>query len=191
MSYRERRREAHTQAEQKRRDAIKKGYDYLMDLVPTNNSDGDADEAEDKVSKAAVLQRAIDYIGQVQGQKRQREEELAMLKKEVVALEIMKNNYESLVEAHQNQQRLQRQQQRPKSSPSYVPAEVKAKAFTRFMDRLFDSFNAQVGVDNFSELSGGVFAWFEESCKPQQLQDVMYETLSEVQQEYNRQQVPE
>ena len=35
MSYKERRREAHTQAEQKRRDAIKKGYDYLQDLVPT------------------------------------------------------------------------------------------------------------------------------------------------------------
>ena len=35
LSYKERRREAHTQAEQKRRDAIKKGYDYLQDLVPT------------------------------------------------------------------------------------------------------------------------------------------------------------
>lgn len=35
MSYKERRREAHTQAEQKRRDAIKKGYDTLQELVPT------------------------------------------------------------------------------------------------------------------------------------------------------------
>lgn len=35
MSYKERRREAHTQAEQKRRDAIKKGYDSLQELVPT------------------------------------------------------------------------------------------------------------------------------------------------------------
>jgi MAX-like protein X len=35
MSYKERRREAHTQAEQKRRDAIKKGYDHLQELVPT------------------------------------------------------------------------------------------------------------------------------------------------------------
>lgn len=30
LSYKERRREAHTQAEQKRRDAIKKGYEYLQ-----------------------------------------------------------------------------------------------------------------------------------------------------------------
>lgn len=35
LSYKERRREAHTQAEQKRRDAIKKGYDTLQCLVPT------------------------------------------------------------------------------------------------------------------------------------------------------------
>lgn len=35
LSYKDRRREAHTQAEQKRRDAIKKGYDTLQELVPT------------------------------------------------------------------------------------------------------------------------------------------------------------
>ena len=36
QSYRDRRREAHTQAEQKRRDAIKKGYDYLQGMISTN-----------------------------------------------------------------------------------------------------------------------------------------------------------
>lgn len=35
LSLKERRREAHTQAEQKRRDAIKKGYDSLQELVPS------------------------------------------------------------------------------------------------------------------------------------------------------------
>ena len=35
QSYRDRRREAHTQAEQKRRDAIKKGYDYLQGIFST------------------------------------------------------------------------------------------------------------------------------------------------------------
>ena len=40
-SYKDRRREAHTQAEQKRRDAIKKGYDELQMLVPScQQSDG-------------------------------------------------------------------------------------------------------------------------------------------------------
>ena len=35
QTYKDRRREAHTQAEQKRRDAIKKGYDELQMLVPS------------------------------------------------------------------------------------------------------------------------------------------------------------
>lgn len=36
LSYKERRREAHTQAEQKRRDAIKRGYDTLS-VSPSAN----------------------------------------------------------------------------------------------------------------------------------------------------------
>jgi MAX-like protein X len=59
MSYKERRREAHTQAEQKRRDAIKKGYDTLQDLVPTCQQN---DTSGYKLSKATVLQKSIDYI---------------------------------------------------------------------------------------------------------------------------------
>lgn len=60
MSYKERRREAHTQAEQKRRNAINKGYDSLQDLVPTcqNSEQGQGY----KMSKATVLQKSIDYI---------------------------------------------------------------------------------------------------------------------------------
>lgn len=59
LSYKERRREAHTQAEQKRRDAIKKGYDSLQDLVPTCQQN---DTSGYKMSKATVLQKSIDYI---------------------------------------------------------------------------------------------------------------------------------
>lgn len=51
LSYKERRREAHTQAEQKRRDAIKRGYDALQDLVPTCQQN---DASGYKLSKATV-----------------------------------------------------------------------------------------------------------------------------------------
>lgn len=51
MSYKERRREAHTQAEQKRRDAIKRGYDTLQDLVPTCQQN---ETSGYKLSKATV-----------------------------------------------------------------------------------------------------------------------------------------
>ena len=62
MSYKERRREAHTQAEQKRRDAIKKGYEYLQDLIPGINEDGASSASNAKASKAVVLQKAIEHI---------------------------------------------------------------------------------------------------------------------------------
>ena len=62
LSYKERRREAHTQAEQKRRDSIKKGYEYLQDLVPSINEDTSPSASNAKASKAVVLQKAIGEI---------------------------------------------------------------------------------------------------------------------------------
>ena len=39
------------------------------------------------------------------------------------------------------------------------------------MDSLFQSFNQQVSMNNFAELSGCVFSWIEEQCKPGDLQE--------------------
>lgn len=55
VSYKERRREAHTFAEQKRRDAIKKGYEDLQTIVPTCQQAGNLGTG--KLSKAVILQR--------------------------------------------------------------------------------------------------------------------------------------
>ena len=76
------------QAEQKRRDAIKKGYEYLQELVPTISSEIESSNA--KASKAVVLQKAIDYIQHVETQKKNQEGDLNCLKKELAALEIMR-----------------------------------------------------------------------------------------------------
>ena len=54
-SSKDRRREAHTHAEQKRRDAIKQGYERLTEIVPTCQQ-GDGPSTA-KLSKAVVLQR--------------------------------------------------------------------------------------------------------------------------------------
>ena len=47
------------------------------------------------------------------------------------------------------------------------------------MDSLFQSFNQQVSMNNFAELSGCVFSWIEEQCKPGDLQDLMYAILKQ------------
>ncbi|KAL7977010.1 hypothetical protein Chor_008959 [Crotalus horridus] len=59
-SYKDRRRRAHTQAEQKRRDAIKKGYDDLQAIVPTCQQQ-DFSIGSQKLSKAIVLQKSENY----------------------------------------------------------------------------------------------------------------------------------
>ncbi|CAL8082439.1 unnamed protein product [Orchesella dallaii] len=169
MSYKERRREAHTQAEQKRRDAIKKGYDSLQDLVPmcqqTDSLSGY------KLSKATILQKSIDYIQYLLQQKKKQEDELAALRKEVVALQIMKVNYEQIVKAHQNQ---------PGNAALQVSDEVKFQVFQAVMDSLFVSFNGGMSVANFTELSACVFSWLEEHCKPQILREMVLGILQQL-----------
>lgn len=184
ISYKERRREAHTQAEQKRRDAIKKGYDSLQDLVPTCQH---TDSSGYKISKATVLQKSIDYIQFLLQQKKKQEDERNALRKEVVALRIMQANYEQIVKAHQTQ---------PGHAEMRISDEMKFQVvmkilflfeittivityvicivlqFRAIMDSLFQTFN--ISVANFTELSGCVFSWLEEHCKPQVSNYIFY-----------------
>lgn len=176
MSYKDRRREAHTAAEQKRRDAIKKGYDELQGIVPTctqNESLGAT-----KLSKATVLQRSIDYIQFLIQQKKKQEDELDSLRKEVMALKIMKANYEHIVKTHQNT---------PVHGQNQVSDQAKFQVFKEIMDSLFQSFNATISVANFAELSACVFSWLEEYCKPQTLREVVLRILRQMNQQLNRQ----
>ncbi|KAL3280189.1 hypothetical protein HHI36_017689 [Cryptolaemus montrouzieri] len=164
LSYKERRREAHTQAEQKRRDAIKKGYDTLQGLVPTCQQ---TDVSGYKLSKATVLQKSIDYIQYLQQQKKKQEEERNVLMKEVIALKIMQTNYEQIVKAQQSQ---------PGQAEMRVSDDVKFSVFQAIMEQLFIPFN-NISVINFTELSAGVFSWLEEYCKPQTLKESIMQAL--------------
>lgn len=169
MSYKERRREAHTQAEQKRRNAINKGYDSLQDLVPTcqNSEQGQGY----KMSKATVLQKSIDYIQFLKKEKAQQEKEVAALQKEVVALTIMKLNYEQIVSAHQSQ---------PGQLNKQISDDVKFQVFRAVMDSLHQTFDQCVATNNFAEISGSVISWVEEHCKPQILREIMCGVLQQL-----------
>ncbi|XP_012529521.1 max-like protein X [Monomorium pharaonis] len=166
ISYKDRRREAHTQAEQKRRDAIKKGYDSLQDLVPSCQY---TESTGYKISKATVLQKSIDYIQFLLQQKKRQEDERNALRKEVVALRIMQANYEQIVKAHQTQ---------PGHAEMRISDEMKFQVFQAIMNRLFETFN--ISVANFTELSGCVFSWLEEHCKPQTLRQIVTSVLQQL-----------
>lgn len=112
-NYKERRREAHTQAEQKRRDAIKRGYDALQDLVPTCTN---TDPSGYKLSKATVLQKSIEYVVHLHQQRKKQDDEYVALQKEVTALRIIQNSYENM---------LQHQQQSPGRQETRVSDDMK------------------------------------------------------------------
>ena len=99
----------------------------------------------------------------------------------------MRANYEQLVRAHM------RAPQIPENlvadeTKFQVPAvfiqlediwgEKTFQVFQVFMDSLFQSFNQQVSMNNFAELSGCVFSWIEERCKPGDLQVPVCPTTS-------------
>ncbi|XP_030822149.1 max-like protein X isoform X3 [Camarhynchus parvulus] len=169
-TYKDQRRRAHTQAEQKRRDAIKKGYNDLQAIVPTCEQQ-DFSISSQKLSKAIVLQKTIDYIQFLHKEKKKQEEEVSTLRKDVMALKIMKVNYEQIVKAHQNN---------PNEGKNQISDEVKFNVFQGIMDSLFQSFNASVSVTSFQELSACVFSWIEEHCKPQTLRDIVIGVLHKV-----------
>ncbi|XP_008517410.1 max-like protein X isoform X7 [Equus przewalskii] len=169
-SYKDRRRRAHTQAEQKRRDAIKRGYDDLQTIVPTCQQQ-DFSIGSQKLSKAIVLQKTIDYIQFLHKEKKKQEEEVSILRKEVTALKIMKVNYEQIVKAHQDN---------PHEGEDQVSDQVKFNVFQGIMDSLFQSFNASISVASFQELSACVFSWIEEHCKPQTLREIVIGVLHQL-----------
>ncbi|KAJ7375416.1 hypothetical protein OS493_002180 [Desmophyllum pertusum] len=163
----EQRRFAHSAAEQKRRDAIRKGYDDLQTIVPTCHQPNTA-SAMQKLSKAIILQKSIEYIIFLHQQRKKQEEELDALRKEVMALKIMKTNYEQIAKAHQNQ---------PAQGQKQVPDQAKFSVFRQIMETQFMSFNASVNVTNFEALSACIFSWLEEYCKPQYLQEIVINAL--------------
>jgi len=166
VSYKERRREAHTYAEQKRRDSIKRGYEDLQKIVPTCQQTDSLGSS--KLSKATILQRSIDYVQFLVQHKQKQEEDLEKLRKDVMALKIMKANYEHIVKTHQSI---------PTESEDQLPDELKFRVFQQMMDNLFLSFNGSISVNNFAELSACVFNWLEEYCKPQTLREIAKASL--------------
>ncbi|XP_010074722.1 PREDICTED: max-like protein X, partial [Pterocles gutturalis] len=129
----------------------------LQAIVPTCEQQ-DFSIGSQKLSKAIVLQKTIDYIQFLHKEKKKQEEEVSTLRKDVMALKIMKVNYEQIVKAHQDN---------PHEGKEQVSDEVKFNVFQGIMDSLFQSFNDSISVTSFQELSACVFSWIEEHCKPQ------------------------
>ncbi|PAA46141.1 hypothetical protein BOX15_Mlig023578g1, partial [Macrostomum lignano] len=192
----DRRRELHTQAEQKRRDAIKQGYDKLYELVgaaPSASAAGGAAAAgggsgetnAKSLSKASILQRSIRHMEHLAKQKELQERELDKLHKEVMALKIMKMNYEHFVSSAGASGGAAAASS-PQSQP--LPEQVKFSVFQSVMDQLFAGFDRSTSAGSFAELSGCVITWLEEQCRPQTVHELSVQALQQVLTQYSQQQ---
>jgi len=78
LQYKEHRRVCHINAEQKRRCNIKNGFDTLRTLLPSVSQN-----INTKISKAAMLQKAADYIRTMKLERQQQQEEYESLKQQI------------------------------------------------------------------------------------------------------------
>ncbi|CAF4002679.1 unnamed protein product, partial [Rotaria sp. Silwood2] len=153
-----RRRAAHIAAEQKRRDSIRKGFDSLQSLVP--NSHLLDPVSSQKVSKAAILKRSMDYLAQLNKEKQQLNNQLETKKKEIFCLRTVQKAYEDILEANTNSK---------KYANISINDEQKFKLFQNIADTIFTSFDqamqAGQGI-SFSQFTSTILHWIEDSCKP-------------------------
>ena len=161
------RKQSHILAEQKRRDAIKRGYDSLITAVPGFSASSIEGRGQSKVSKAQVLQKSLEYIQHLLKEKQKQDEELETLDKEMKALEIMKENYEQLV----NESRVEIREK------NEVSEEDKLNVFMRISEHLWVSYKDVVSTSTFSAFSSSLFGWLEKYCKPHVLKDNVVESM--------------
>lgn len=165
------RREAHTQAEKRRRDNINKGYDELQKVVPTVNTEMDPNSGQ-KISKFQVLLRTIDYVEFLQQQNIAQQSELKRLEREYKGLQIMKSSYEKLNGLQRGHESEVSNQQRNQDHQN----QQKLKFFNCLASELFGSFEQKVNCDDVQQLIDTVLQWLEYECS-QPKQDELFNKL--------------
>ncbi|CAF1017451.1 unnamed protein product [Rotaria sp. Silwood1] len=160
-----RRRAAHTAAEQKRRNAIRKGYDALQNLVP--NSHLLDPISSQKVSKAAILKRSTDYLIQLTKEQQQLSSQLEAKNKEIYCLRAVQKTYEEILEMNMNSM---------KNATKTIDDEHKFKVFQNIADAIFISFDQAMEsgqITDFSQFASTILRWVEDSCRPSDITDLI------------------
>ncbi|CAH8524141.1 unnamed protein product [Dicrocoelium dendriticum] len=158
----ERRRRSHTEAEQRRRNAIKKGYECLRELVyPSKCNTG---SSAIRISKLSILNKSVSDIEKLGNEIHKKQLEVRRLEKVVDALRVLNTLYEERLKDNSPDQNLQ-------GEP--VSEDVKLQVFQSFADNLFSSFDSGVAFASFREFVDSILTWLEDSCKPESLIGLM------------------
>jgi MAX-like protein X len=163
-----RRKMAHTQAEKKRRDSIRKGYDDLQTMVPSCQSTDPLNTT--KMSKATILSKTIEYIEGLSNERENDENELISLRREVKGLQIMLDTYSTQMKKARHTNHYQ---------SSYSSDSVKLETYKSISHELFATFDREVELSSFQTLTQSMFEWTENYCTQQNIQKLVDSAVSQ------------
>ncbi|XP_077995978.1 MLX-interacting protein-like [Glandiceps talaboti] len=177
--YTDTRRVSHISAEQKRRVNIKAGFDTLQSLIPALSQN-----PSQKVSKASMLQKAVEYTTKLKEQRARTVEEASVLKKEIEALNAAINNTQAQLPATGVPVTKQRFDQMSAMFDDYVRTRTsqnwKFWIFSIIIRPLFESYNGMVSTASMDELCRTVTAWVDQHCSLTALRPAVLASLRQL-----------
>ncbi|XP_077062776.1 MLX-interacting protein [Siphateles boraxobius] len=171
------RRVTHISAEQKRRFTINVCFKTLCNLVPTLKS-------QSNISNAATLQKTVDYIGKLQLERQQMQEETKRLREEIEELNTsISLCQEQLPDTGVPVTRHRFDHMREKFE-DYVKNRTlqnwKFWIFSVIIQPLFESFNGTVSTNNNTELCESTMQWLDRYCALPVLRPMVLKTLRQL-----------
>uniref|UniRef100_A0A5S6QLS1 BHLH domain-containing protein n=1 Tax=Trichuris muris TaxID=70415 RepID=A0A5S6QLS1_TRIMR len=144
----DRKKQVHLKCEKMRREAIKVGYNELKDMLPP-----EAAPVGYKLTNASILYRAAEFLKKLKLTEKQQSEEISKLHSQLVALQIICQNYAQMA---------------VQKSPTFEALEtdtvpyLKFELFRALMDFWFESFNNSVEMEEYCKLAQSMLQWFEQ-----------------------------
>ncbi|XP_023240604.1 carbohydrate-responsive element-binding protein-like [Centruroides sculpturatus] len=163
VQYKEHRRVCHINAEQKRRCNIKNGFESLRHLLPSLSQNPNA-----KVSKAAMLQKAAEYIRALKVERQQQQEEAELLRQKRDSLNESISLYQKQLPATGAPIPCQKTNRMRELFDDYVRTQTlqnwKFWIFSLLMEPLLEAYNDTVSTGSINELCESVLEWVNQHC---------------------------
>ncbi|XP_036382508.1 MLX-interacting protein isoform X1 [Megalops cyprinoides] len=174
------RRVNHISAEQKRRFNINIGFKTLCSLVPTLKSQSNLKP----ISNAATLQKTVEYIGKLQQERLQMQEETKRLREEIEELNASINSCQEQLPATGVPITRHRFDHMRDKFDEYVRSRTlqnwKFWIFSIIIKPLFESFNGTVSTTSTEELCQTTLLWLDRHCALPVLRPMVLSTLRQL-----------
>eukprot|EP00126_Sphaerothecum_destruens_P001212 Sdes_comp13540_c0_seq1m3221 len=175
--YAEQRRNAHILAEQKRRNNIKSGFEDLKNILPNCPKSA----PPQSFTKAAILQKAIDYTLHLQKAKAIAEEKLDSLRRESLSLKLL---HMKLLETQAAQISSGQVKMTSSTISQSLPEMIKFIVFRNICEKLFQSFNDSISLQSFEQMCSSIFSWLRTFAKPSDFRDIALTSLRDMGEKY-------